>query len=91
MHQEIREEEKEIEIDVVRLLRNVLEVVKKIWFILALVIAIGAAVSLFVQKRGYVPEYKAYCTFSVHVINKATLSDTNSLYAVIYGQNYFDG
>lgn len=74
-------------IDLVQILQNVLQILKRLWLPMLLVIAFSAAAVVFVQQKAYSPSYKAYCTFSVHVINKATLSDTNSLYAVYYDQD----
>ena len=88
MQQDIeRQQSDEIEVDIVRILRNALRIVKKLWLLILLVIAFFAATVVFVQQSSYTPSYKAYCTFSVHVINKATLSDTNSIYAVYYDQD----
>ena len=87
MHQEIQEQEKELEIDIMRLLRNVWEIAKKAWMFVGIAVVLSVVLMLFIQQKEYTPEYKAYCTFSVHVVNKATLSDTNSLYAVYYDQD----
>ena len=76
-----------LEIDLARVLQNVLHILMRLWLPVLLVIAFFSAVVVLVQQNNYSPSYKAYCTFSVHVINKATLSDTNSLYAVYYDQD----
>ena len=77
----------EQEFDLVRVLQIFLQTTKRLWFPMLLVIAFFAAAVVFVQQKSYVPSYQAYCTFSVHVMNKATLSDTNSSYAVYYNQD----
>ena len=88
MQQNIEQQETDaIEIDLGRLLRNLLQIAKKLWFLLLLAIVLGAAAVVFVQEKSYTPSYSAYCTFSVHVVNKATLSDTNSMYSVYYDQD----
>ena len=88
MHKDIEQQEAEtIEIDLARVLQITLQIVKRLWFFMLLVIAFFAAAVVFIQQKSYTPSYKAYCTFSVHVVNKATLSDTNSLYAVYYDQD----
>ena len=88
MHKDIEQQEAEaMEIDLARVLQITLRIVKRLWFFLLLVIAFFAAAVVFIQQKSYTPSYKAYCTFSVHVVNKATLSDTNSLYAVYYDQD----
>lgn len=88
MQQDIEQQNDDVwEIDLVRVFQNTLQVLKRLWLPMLLVVAVFAAATVFVQQKRYVPSYKAYCTFSVHVINKATLSDTNSLYAVYYDQD----
>lgn len=77
----------ELKIDQVRVLQIFLQTAKRLWLPMLLVIAFFVAAVVFVQQKSYVPSYKAYCTFSVHVMNKATLSDTNSRYAVYYNQD----
>lgn len=76
-----------VEIDIFRILQNALAIVKQLWFVMLLVIALTTAVAVFLQQKTYTPSYKSYCTFSVHVVNKSTLGDTNSLYAVYYDQD----
>ncbi len=75
------------QIDILKLIQKVLQILKRFWLIVLLAIVFCAATVVFVQQKTYTPSYKAYCTFSVHVINKGTLSDTNSLYAVYYDQD----
>ena len=88
MQQNIEQQKnEENELDIARLLQNALTIVKRLWLLMLLVIALFAAAVVFVQQKTYTPSYKAYCTFSVHVVNKATLGDTNSLYAVYYDQD----
>lgn len=88
MQQERQQRESSgLEIDLARVLQYTLQAVKRLWLPMLLVIAFFAGMAVFVQHKRYTPSYRAYCTFSVHVINKATLSDTNSLYAVYYDQD----
>lgn len=88
MQQDLEQQEVEaLEIDLGRLLQNTLRIAKKMWLVILLVVAFFAAAVVFIQQRSYTPSYKAYCTFSVHVVNKATLSDANSIYAVYYDQD----
>lgn len=77
----------DLELDLVRLLRNTWQAFKRIWYLALLAMIVFGAAMAYMQKRQYVPSYKAYCTFSVHVINKATLSDTNSMFSVYYDQD----
>ena len=85
MQQEVEQKNSDdIEIDLVRVFHKVMQMLKRLWLPMLLVIAFFAAAVVFVQQKNYTPSYKAHSTFSVHVINKATLSDTNSLYAVYY-------
>ena len=76
-----------MEMDIVRLVQKVLQILKRLWLAVVLSIAFCVAAVVLVQQKNYTPSYKAYCTFSVHVINKGTLSDVNSLYAVYYDQD----
>ena len=76
-----------VEVDIFRILQNALAVLKQLWFVMLLVVALTTAAVVFLQQASYTPSYKSYCTFSVHVVNKSTLSDTNSLYAVYYDQD----
>ncbi|MBO5891486.1 MAG: hypothetical protein J6Q30_02080, partial [Oscillospiraceae bacterium] len=88
MHKDTEQQKVEMtEIDLARVLQITLQIVKRLWFFMLFVIAFFAAAVVFIQQKSYTPSYKAYCTFSVHVVNKATLSDTNSLYAVYYDQD----
>ncbi|MBO5868066.1 MAG: polysaccharide biosynthesis tyrosine autokinase [Oscillospiraceae bacterium] len=84
---EVQQKTDEQELDLVKVIQNIVQIVKRLWLPMLLVIALLATVVVFVQQKNYTPSYKAYCTFSVHVINKATLSDTNSMYAVYYDQD----
>ena len=79
--------EKELEFDLFKLLQNVLQILKRTWLIWVLVVVFCVTAVVLVQQKSYTPSYKAYCTFSVHVINKSTLSDINSLYSVYYDQD----
>lgn len=76
-----------VEIDLVRLFRNAWQAFKRMWWLALLVMALFGAGTALIQRMRYTPSYKAYCTFAVHVINKATLSEANSLYAVYYDQD----
>jgi len=76
-----------MDVDLKRVFRNTLRTLKRVWLAVLLVATFFAAAMALIQYRNYTPRYKAYCTFSVHVINKATLSDTNSLYSVYYDQD----
>ena len=82
-----KEQDDSIEIDVGRLLRNAWQAFKRMWWLTLLVMILFAAGTVFLQQKRYTPSYKAYSTFAVHVVNKATLSDTNSMYAVYYDQD----
>lgn len=82
-----QENNKVLQFDLVRLLQNCLRVAKKLWIYILAVIVIFSVVVVCVQRVSYTPVYKSHYTFAVHVINKATLSDTNSLYAVYYDQD----
>ena len=75
------------EIDLGRIIQIFLQTAKRLWLPMLLVVALFVATVVSVQQIGYKPSYKAYCTFSVHVVNKATLSDTHSIYAVYYDQD----
>ena len=85
--EERKNNDDEHEIDLVRLLRNTWQAFKQIWLLTLVAAVLFAAAMVFVQKKQYTPSYKAYCTMAVHVVNKATLSDANSLYAVYYDQD----
>ena len=88
MQQNTEHQENEtMELDLGRMIQISLQVVKKLWLPMLLVVAFFAFALVFIQQKNYTPSYKAYCTFSVHVVNKATLSDTNSIYAVYYDQD----
>lgn len=88
MQQEVEQNKDDVvQIDIIRIAQKVLQMLKKLWLIVLLAIAFCVATVVLVQQKSYTPSYKAYCTFSVHVINKGTLSDINSLYAVYYDQD----
>lgn len=76
-----------MQIDLIRLMQKVLQLLKRLWFAVVLSVVFCVAAVVLVQQNNYTPSYKAYCTFSVHVINKGALSDINSLYAVYYDQD----
>ena len=76
-----------MQIDLIKLMQKVLQLLKRLWFAVVLSVVFCVATVVLVQQNNYTPSYKAYCTFSVHVINKGTLSDINSLYAVYYDQD----
>ena len=77
----------EIEIDLVRICINLLRALKKVWPAVLVLTVLGAVVVTFLQQKTFVPSYRAYCSFSVRVINKSTLNDTNSLYAIYYDKD----
>ena len=79
-----------LEIDFGRILQIILQTAKRFWLVIVLIVAVFTAAAVFVQRIGYTPRYKAYCTFSVHVVHKATMSDTHSIYAVYYDQDLAD-
>ena len=76
-----------IVIDLARLLQTVLQIAKRIWLLILLMVALFAAGVAFVMQKSYTPSYKAYCTFAVHVRTNAALMDTNSLYSVYQDQD----
>lgn len=75
------------EIDLGRIFFHSLHIVKRFWFLILLITVGFAAIAAVFQHMTYTPSYKAHYSISVKVINKATLSDTNSLYAVYYDQD----
>lgn len=88
MQQDLEQQDNDVlEIDLGRVLQVFFQTVKRLWLPMLLVIVFFAAAVVFVQQKSYVPSYKAYCTFSVHVVNKSTLSDTSSRYAVYYNED----
>lgn len=88
MQQDIEQQDiDEFDINRVRVLQILLQTTKRLWLPMLLVIAFFTGAVVFVQQKSYVPIYRAYCTFSVHVMNKATLSDSNSRYEVYYNQD----
>lgn len=76
-----------MQFDIVKLFQKFLQILKRLWLAVVLSIVFCVVAVVFVQQKNYTPSYKAYCTFSVHVVNKGTLSDINSLYAVYYDQD----
>lgn len=88
MHSDKAQKEDDLlEIDLARVFQNILRIFRRMWLPMLIITVFFAGAVVFIQQKSYTPSYKAYCTFSVHVINKATLSDTNSLYAVYYDQD----
>lgn len=88
MQQNIDKRDSDIfELDLIWLFQNTLRSLRRFWVFVVLLTVIFAAAVTYLQQKSYTPTYKAYCTFSVHVVNKSTLSDTNSLYAVYYDQD----
>ena len=88
MNSETRKDKDDaVELDVVRLFRNAWQAFKRIWLLTLVAAILFAAGAVFMQRKQYTPSYKAYCTFAVHVVNKATLGDINSLHAVYYDQD----
>ncbi|MBQ6701831.1 MAG: polysaccharide biosynthesis tyrosine autokinase [Clostridia bacterium] len=73
--------------DIGRITFHSLQIVKRFWFIILAVIVLCAFGYSMLQQRNYTPSYRAYYSISVRVINKSTLSDTNTLYSVYYDQD----
>lgn len=82
-----KQEASTFEIDLGQLFQNLIRALRRLWLPVLLLTVACAGIALLLQNRSYVPSYKAYCSFSVRVINKSTLSETNSLYAVYYDQD----
>ena len=88
MQGEIKKQDaKFLDVDLIQLIKNTLRILRRVWLPIVLVVALFAVTAVYVQQKTYTPSYKAYCTFSVRVVNKATLNETNSLYSVYYDQD----
>ena len=88
MHQnDEQREDAVLEVDLYRLLQNLLRAFKRLWFLVIIAMVLCAGAVMFFQQKSYTPTYKAYCSFAVRVINKSTMSETNSLYAVYYDKD----
>ena len=76
MPREIKKQDsKDLDVSFKRLIQNTLRIVRRVWLPMVLVVVLFAATSVYVQQKTYTPSYRAYCTFSVRVVNKATLNE----------------
>lgn len=74
-------------LNVSAIIQNTLAVFKRMWW-LAIVFTLIFGISLpLISKAGYTPVYRAYCSFSVKVINNSNAGDLNSLHGIYYDKD----
>ena len=88
MNQDVIKEDEELhEIDLLKLVFDCLDILKKVWLLLVLLMAIVAAAVFIVQKKQHVPVYQAYCSFSVQIVNKSNTGELDSVYGFYYDKD----
>lgn len=73
--------------DLNRLLRGFLRALRRFYPLVLALAILGSLGIAFYQNERYVPEYKAYCTFAVRVVNKAATGEANASYSVYYDKD----
>ena len=88
MNQDVIKEDEELhEIDLLKLVFDCLDILKRVWLLLVLLMAIVAAAVFIVQKKQHVPVYQAYCSFSVQIVNKSNTGELDSVYGFYYDKD----
>lgn len=77
----------EFEIDWGQLFRALLRALRRLWLPVAVLVLLVTGLFLLYQNKNYVPDYKAYCSFAVRVVNKAATGEANSSFAVHYDKD----
>ena len=87
MSQNETNRDEEFELDLNRVLRSLLRALRRLWLPVLAFAILGAGLFLLYKHNTYVPEYKAYCSFAVRVVNKAATGEANSSFAVHYDKD----
>lgn len=70
-----------------RLFRGLLRALRRLWPLVLVFAVLGSGFFLLYKRKTYVPDYKAYCTFAVRVVNKAATGEANTSFSVYYDKD----